>query len=150
MRQGTGPTIFTIGYERRCGEDLIGDLLNAGVEALVDVRERPMSRKPDFRKAALQDLCEDSGIRYESWPRLGSTAHQRISLRDTGDLPEFRRRFRDLAKRRRAREIGALAHLARGESIALICYERVHSECHRSIVADLVADLCDASVVAIL
>lgn len=149
VRIGNGPTLFTVGYERRDGEDLINALRDAGVDFLLDVRDRPFSRKPDFREKALAAACSDAGIRYESWTRLGSTDHQREQLRDSGDFSEFRRRFRDLAKRGRTDEIFALAELTKKHSIALICYERCHGECHRSIIAELVAEINDASITAI-
>lgn len=149
IRKGEGPTIYTVGYERRSGDDLISALVDAQIEVLVDVRQKPFSRKPDFRKVALATLCDESGIRYETWTRLGSTQHQRESLRETGDYTRFYRLFRDLMKRGRKNEIRALADLSATATIALICYERAHDECHRSVVAELAAELCDASVVAI-
>jgi uncharacterized protein (DUF488 family) len=149
VRQGNGIRIFTIGYEQRNGEECIASLLEAGVDTLVDVRERPFSRKPDFRKAAIDDRCRAAGLAYESWPRLGSTAHQRKQLWETRDFRTFARRYRDFARRRRAAELDGLAGLAARKTIALICYERAHEECHRSIVADLLADRLDATIVAI-
>jgi hypothetical protein len=44
VRKGTSTTIYTIGYERRDGENLISALRDQGVRAVVDVRERPVSR----------------------------------------------------------------------------------------------------------
>ncbi|MCZ6834458.1 MAG: DUF488 domain-containing protein [Planctomycetota bacterium] len=146
---GSGPTVFTIGYERRDGEDLISCLLDAGVELLVDVREKPFSRKVDFRKNVLAQHCEQAGIRYESWTSLGSTAYQRQQLKDTGDFSEFRKRFRDFARRGRTEEIDDLLEVASKTVIAMICYERAHEECHRSILADLLAERGDAEIVAI-
>lgn len=151
VRQGNGTTIFTIGYERRNGDELIARLIDAGVRLLVDVRERPISRKPDFRKSALEARCEAAGLLYQSWTELGSTEHQRGQLRNTGDFSEFKRRFRDFARRSRSVALDNLGSLARKKKqIALICYERLHEECHRSIIADLVADRIDATVVAII
>ena len=150
VRQGNGTTIFTIGYERRDGAELIASLVDAGVRLLVDVRERPISRKPDFRKSALEARCEAAGFLYQSWTELGSTEHQRGQLRNTGDLSEFKRRFRDFARRGRSAALDSLGALAKKKKqIALICYERLHEECHRSIIADLVAERIDATVVAI-
>jgi len=149
VRSGSTGTIFTIGYERRSLEDLIAHLRDAGVTRLVDVRERPMSRKPDFRKNILAAACEQAGIAYESWPRLGSTAAQREKLKTTGDVSHFMSRFRDFARRGRRAELEALSHLAQREPIALLCYERAHDECHRAVVADLTAEQTDASIVAI-
>ncbi len=150
IRSGAGPTVFTIGYEKRDSEDLLARLIDAGVSGLVDVRERPFSRKPDFRRAALEGACTEAGIGYQNWTTLGSTGHQRDALKNSGDFATFRKRFRELLKRGRMTEIEELAQLANRETVALICYERCHDGCHRSIVADFVANENDATVTAIL
>lgn len=150
VREGkTKTTIFTIGYERRDGDELISKLIDHAVDVLIDVRERPFSRKPDFRRAALSGLCQQAGIDYQSWTRLGSTASQR-EIYASGDLAEFMRRFRSFAKRGRSTELDELALLAQKKTIAMICYERCHRECHRSILAELLTDRIDATIVAIL
>ncbi|NNM88825.1 MAG: DUF488 family protein, partial [Phycisphaerae bacterium] len=41
-----------------------------------------------------------------------------------------------------------LAAEAKKKSTALLCYERLHEECHRGIVAELLADMLDAGIVA--
>ena len=149
VREGTArTTIFTIGYERRDGDDLVSRLREFDVDILVDVRERPFSRKPDFRKNALQARCEEQGIEYQSWPRLGSTASQR-ELHASGEISAFMSRFRSFARRGRAEELGSLASLAQNRTVALICYERCHADCHRSVVSELLAERIDASIVAI-
>ena len=149
VREGSSPTtVFTIGYERRDGEELVGRLREYGIDVLVDVRERPFSRKPDFRRNALEQRCAESGIEYQSWTRLGSTASQR-EIHASGDLSTFMSRFRTFAKRGRGDELDALAELAKRSTIALICYERAHAECHRCVVSELLADRLDATIVAI-
>ena len=150
IRDGTGGTIFTIGYERRDGEGLLSELTDAGVDVLLDVRDKPFSRRADFRRAALAETCSQAGVAYECCSDLGSTEHQRTRLRETGNLSEFRRRFRDHAARRRVEVLDELAGRIRGKSVALLCYERGHDDCHRSIVADLLADRTGAAVVAIM
>lgn len=143
-------TVFTVGYERRTGEDLIALLRDAGIEHLADIRDKPVSRKPDFRAVSLMALCEEAGIEYGAWTDLGSTKRQRDRLRETGDLKYFHKLFRAYAKRSLEESIDRLARVARRQSVALLCYERAHEECHRSTIADLVADRLDAGITAIL
>lgn len=150
IRTGRGPTLFTIGYERRDSDDLIARLVDFDIELLVDVREKPISRKVDFRKNVLAEACRVAGIEYESWPALGSTGHQREQLKESGNIGEFMRRFRDFARRGRSEVVGELGSVVADKRVALMCYERSHHECHRCVVADLVADEVDATVVAIL
>ncbi len=152
VREGKakGAVIFTIGYEGRTGEELIAGLRDAGVRYLADIRQKPVSRKPDFRAGALCALCEDARIEYGAWPELGSTEDQRDRLNDTGDLGHFHRVFRRHAERNMIAAIERLARIARTKPVALLCYERAHDECHRSVIADLIADRLDGAVTAIL
>ena len=150
VREGDGPTIFTIGYERRDGEELVSLLLDAGVDTLVDVRERAMSRRADFRGKALRARCEEAGIAYLPMQQLGSTDQMRDELKGSRDYDAFHRTFRAYAERELEEPLLRLADEARQRTVCLICYERAHEECHRSTVADLVADAANASITAII
>lgn len=150
VREGGLVTIFTIGYERRDGEGLIAALLDAGVEHLADIREKPLSRKPDFRAASLRARCEEAGIEYGAWPELGSTGQQRERLNDSGDLAAFHKSFRRHAEKHFDEPLNRLAKVAKKRAVALLCYERSHDECHRSVVAELLADRLKGGVTAIL
>ena len=149
VREGTTVTIYTVGYEKRDGRELMALLGEQGIKALADVRERPMSRKPDFRARALRTFCETHCIEYQSWPVLGSTLEQRQQLQTSGDFEAFAREFRAYAKRNMQAHLGRLGQVVRQKPTALLCYERSHEECHRSVLADLVADMIDATVIAI-
>jgi len=124
-------------------------LIDAGVDVLVDVREKPMSRKVDFRKGALSERCAAAGILYVGETRLGSTAGQREGLHESGDLSAFFRKYRAFARRYRREALAEIADVCLTKTVALMCYERAHDECHRMVVADLLADMTDLSVVAI-
>lgn len=149
VRAGNGTRIFTVGYERRSGEELLAELLALGIEILVDVREKPISRKPDFRRNALEELCRATDIQYVCMNQLGSPKRQREALHETGDFSAFRRKFLAYARRNLHVPLKDLASLVRKHAVALLCYERRHEDCHRSIVADLVATQLDGTVVAI-
>jgi uncharacterized protein (DUF488 family) len=149
IRLGEGGAIFTVGYERRSGEELMALLRDAGVDMLADIREKPVSRVADFRASSLQALCADAGINYESWTGLGSTENQREQLKETGDFAAFERRFRSYAVRYCARDLDQLAEVTKIKCVALLCYERRHEDCHRSVVADLLAERNNASIFAI-
>jgi uncharacterized protein (DUF488 family) len=149
VRSGGRTTLFTIGYERRDGAELISLLRDAGVKVLADIRERPISRKSDFRGAALHARCEQAGISYLGMPELGSPQADRQELRETGDIQAFLRRFRQYARKRLTEPVVELGRLAQEQPVALLCYERCHEYCHRAVIADLVADRIGAAVVAI-
>ena len=150
VHEGGKLNFFTIGYERRDGEGLIAALRDAGVRHLADVRDNPVSRKPDFRAGALKKLCEDAGIEYGAWTDLGSTDTQRENLQATGDFSAFRRNFRAYALRNMDEPLERLIKVAKKKTVALLCYERLHNECHRSIISEILAERYQATVTAIL
>ena len=149
IREGTGIAIYTIGYERRDGEELMNVLRNQRIKVLADVRERPMSRKPDFRATAIKAFCDEAGIEYQSWPFLGSSVEQREELKSSGDFEAFSQQFRAYARRTMAAHLGRLAESVQKKPTALLCYERLHEDCHRSVIADLLASRINASIIAL-
>lgn len=149
VREGSSVTIFTVGYERRDADGLISVLRDQGIKVVADIRERPVSRKPEFRAAALRELCEAGGIEYQAWPSLGSTSEQRDELQASGDFRKFAKTFRDYANQTMRPDLARLAASARLTPTALLCYERLHEDCHRSVIAELIAEDINATIVAI-
>ena len=149
IRAGGKTVIYTIGYEKRDGEDLIAALKDAGVKHLADIREKPFSRKADFRAKALKASCESAGIEYGPWTSLGTPQAQRDKVKETADIERFFRTFRAYAIKHMNEPLDELATIAKRKTIALLCYERAHDECHRSVIADLLAERIDATIVAI-
>ena len=149
IRPGGPVIIFTIGYEQRKGAELISMLRGAGVGLLADIREKPMSRLSDFRGKALRGFCETAGIEYRHWSELGSTEKLRDHLKDTGDFKRFEAGVRRHILRQGKPALAELAAAARHKPTALLCYERLHEECHRSTVAEMLADMLDAGLVAL-
>jgi uncharacterized protein (DUF488 family) len=150
VREGAGPKVYTIGYEKRSAGQLSDALSEAGVETLVDVRDNPNSRRAEFRPDALRRLCRESGLRYRAMHELGAPKHQRDQLHETHDLGAYLDWFRAYAKRSLGEEIDKLADLAKRERVALMCYERAPEDCHRSVLAEILGARVDASVIAIL
>jgi uncharacterized protein (DUF488 family) len=149
IRKGTATSIYTIGYERRDGEDLLSVLLDQGVKAAADIRERPISRKPDFRAAALREICRTAGIEYQPWPMLGSTARQREELHASGDFRGFADKFRTYALDTTRVDLASLGQSCLQIPTVLLCYERLHEDCHRSVIAEFLVEKTDATIGAI-
>ena len=63
--QTVAPKLFTVGYEGRALDEMIAELVRAGVERLVDVRELPLSRRRGFSKTALGESLRGAGIATE-------------------------------------------------------------------------------------
>ncbi|HSK48847.1 MAG TPA: DUF488 domain-containing protein [Coriobacteriia bacterium] len=135
--------IFTIGYEG-WGFDLWADeLLANGVQTVVDVRELPLSRRPGWSKRSLAEKLAERGLGYVHMRALGTPAPLRHGLRD-GSLPfhEFAPQFRAMLDDR-AEELDALLHLARTQTVVLMCWEEDPAKCHRSLVVEALGERAD-------
>jgi uncharacterized protein (DUF488 family) len=131
--------LLTIGYEDASVTDFIATLTALRVTTLLDIREIASSRRKGFAKTALRDNLTRAGIAYRHEPDLGSPRDIRHRLRENGGYERF---FRDF-DRYLATQNNLLARLA-GEltgTVALLCYERDHHECHRKSVAAVLGKL---------
>jgi uncharacterized protein (DUF488 family) len=132
------PPLFTIGYEATTIGTVIETLLAAGATHLVDVRAVPQSRKPGFSRRQLEAGLAERGIRYTLLRGLGTPAAGRHAAR-RGDVATMRAIFTDHMRSDPAQ--ADLAHavaIARESPSCLLCFERDHANCHRSLVADLI------------
>lgn len=133
----SGPALLTIGYEGKCLEHYLNQLLQAGVTLLCDVRRNPLSRKYGFSKATLSKACEGVGIQYEHMPELGIASEQRRNLETQKDYDElFLVYERDCLPQQQTALTRILQWLA-GEKqrVALTCFEGLPHQCHRHCVA---------------
>lgn len=132
-----GPALLTIGYEGKCLEHYLNQLLRAGVTLLCDVRRNPLSRKYGFSKATLSKACEGVGIRYEHVPELGIASDQRRNLETQEDYAAlfmvYERDYLPLQKTALER----IRHWLTGEKqrVALTCFEEMPHQCHRHCVS---------------
>jgi uncharacterized protein (DUF488 family) len=130
------PTVLaTIGYESADLADFIATLQAANVRRIIDVRELAISRRKGFAKGALSIALESVGIAYVHLRGLGDPKEGREAAR-AGEFDRFRRVFTthmhsDAAQADLRR---ALALVTEGGA-CLLCFERDHATCHRSIVA---------------
>lgn len=131
--------LLTIGYEGADFRDFLATLEVLGVTTLLDIRELPMSRRPGFAKTALREGLASVGIDYRHEPRLGSPKAIRYQLRDDGDYKRF---FRDFGRylNTQADLLDELASELTG-TVALLCYERDHTTCHRRAVATALSEI---------
>ena len=128
--------ISTIGYEGSDIADFVSVLKHSGVEALVDVRNLPSSRKPGFSKNSLSASVSSVGIEYIHIKSLGDPREGRLAAR-AGDMPRFRRIFCEHISSEEAREaLLFVSNLSRHKKICLMCFERDHRFCHRNIVVE--------------
>ena len=122
-------TIVFVGYQGRSVDELIDVLRQGEVEVLVDVRLNPISRKPGFSKNPLSQALAEAGIGYRHERELGNPRENRD--------PFHRERYEYHLREGGSAVYAELMELARSVRIALLCYERLHRECHRSCILDL-------------
>lgn len=128
--------VCTIGYEGADIDDFLDTLDAAGVTHLIDVRELPASRRPNFSKNALRENLEDAGIDYTHFRALGDPKPGRDAMR-RGDREAFEAIFAEqMAKPEAQDALAELISIAEEETVVLLCYERDPKTCHRTIVAE--------------
>ncbi len=127
--------LFTIGYEGAPLDALIDTLRGAGVQTLVDVRERAQSRRRGYSKTALAEALAGAGIRYLHLRALGTPPTLRKPYKLDHDFAALTRGYAaHLATQGEVlEELGALA--AR-ECTCLLCYEAEAHTCHRSLITE--------------
>jgi|SRR5580658_6190006 uncharacterized protein (DUF488 family) len=131
------PALFTIGYEKASQAEVLAALARAGVHTLIDVRDRPQSRRAGFSKRQLQAAIEESGRRYVHLKALGTPPEGRAANR--------RRQWErfwpiveaQLATAEAALDLARAAALAAEAPACLLCYESAWHICHRRRVAEL-------------
>lgn len=134
------PDLFTIGYEATTLDRVLDALIQAGVTDLVDIRAIPQSRKPGFSKRLLSASAEARGLRYTHLRGLGTPKPGREAAR-RGDDAALASIFGEHMRSDPAQADLAHARAIAGETTAcLMCFERDHTHCHRSIVARLVCE----------
>jgi uncharacterized protein (DUF488 family) len=132
-------SISTIGYQDRSVDDVIDILRAADVKMLVDVRLTPLSRKPGLSKNGLAARLRDAGIDYMHLPELGNPRDNRDAFR-RGDEAAVTRYRAALRTPEGQAGLEKLLRLATHRSIALMCFEHDAAQCHRSIVAEALAE----------
>ena len=134
------PTIWTIGYERLLPPELVSELLAAGVQRVVDVRQRPQSRRPGMSKTRLGDLLRDHGIAYEHRKALGTPPDLRHDFH-AGRIERARADYRAHVEATAPDELAALAgELEHGPRTALLCLEQDPASCHRRVLCEALAE----------
>ena len=127
-RQAGPPLIVSIGYEGRRLSDFV-DLLRAwGVRRVLDIRELPLSRRPDFRKGALTRSLASAGIEYVHIRAAGNPFRKMKA-----DTEACLRAYRGHLRRTPA-VIPFVERSLGSEPVALLCFEREHDRCHRSVL----------------
>jgi uncharacterized protein (DUF488 family) len=145
----SGRRIVTIGVYGFDSESFLDELRKAGVELLIDVRQRRGVRGPQYAWAnsqRLQSALEGAGIDYAHRKDLApTTALRRLQYAEDDRLGVGKRSRVELAPeyiRRYTEEIldpadldSLIAAMPADGTTALLCVERDPEACHRSLIA---------------
>jgi uncharacterized protein (DUF488 family) len=135
----TDRVLYTIGYEKARVPDLFAALSEARVAILLDVRDRPISRRPGFSKRQLAAAAEESGFRYHHLQPLGTPPEGRLANRRR----EWGRFWAIVEEKLSSVEAGIalqqVAEIAHAATSCLLCYEADWRICHRRRIAEILA-----------
>ncbi|HET6596680.1 MAG TPA: DUF488 domain-containing protein [Anaerolineales bacterium] len=130
--------LYTIGHSNRDIDEFIGLLKKNKIEALIDVRKLPGSKKyPHFNQEELSLSLGAAGIRYIYIQELGG---RRKPNTDSVNTLWRNRSFQAYADYMGTAEfrigIGLLLGYAKKKRAVIMCAEALWWRCHRALIAD--------------
>jgi transcriptional regulator with XRE-family HTH domain len=132
------PGLWSAGYEGRDIDSFVASLLDSRIDVVADVRLTPISRKKGFSKIRLGQALAEAGIEYTHLRGLGNPKDNRAPFWD-GRLDVGRARFRGVLRSDEAQsDLDRLAEQARQSRVAVLCFEKDESRCHRQVVLETV------------
>jgi uncharacterized protein (DUF488 family) len=157
-------TVATIGIYGASLESFLAALAEADVGLMLDVRQRRGVRGREYAWAnslRLQAALADASIGYRHHRELAPTTELRhLQYREDDRLGEGKRSRTVLAPEYRRRYVQEIldgvdmdafaARLPREHASALLCVERDARACHRSLIAERLADEHGARVIELV
>lgn len=142
------PTLLTVGHGTASREEFTTVIKRAGVEALVDVRSAPGSRRnPQFGRRELEAWMAGTGISYSWEPDLGGF---RRGAKDSPNAalrhPAFRGYADYMASDLFVQALSTLLADATRRRVCVMCAETLWFRCHRRLIADAATLLFGAQV----
>ncbi len=128
--------LFTIGYEGISFENYVNHLIRNDIRMLCDVRKNPLSRKFGFSKRSLAILLPKLGIKYVHIPELGILSQNRKNLHSSADYKQLFREYQKSLPKKIQYLLQLHDVLRAKKRIALTCFEKDPSFCHRHCVSD--------------
>lgn len=131
-------SLFTIGHSNHALDRFLALLAQHEVEALVDIRRFPGSRKhPHFHRDNLAASLQEAGVEYRWLEALGGRRHkQRDESPNLGLENKSFRNYADYMLTDEFRDaVKKLLELARNKRTAILCAEGLFWQCHRRLVS---------------
>lgn len=131
--------VWTIGHSNRELSEVLGLLASERIEVVADVRRFPGSRRhPQFGGEAFAAALKNEGIAYRHYPELGGRRSKRLaSSPNTGWRVAAFGAYADyMLTEEFGNAVEALAEVAAGARVAIMCSESLPWRCHRRLIAD--------------
>ena len=142
--------LFTIGYEGISLEKYLEKLVRNNIKLLVDVRKNALSMKFGFSKTLLSRYCASLNINYIHVPELGIESNKRKNLKSEEDYAQLFEDYKNTTLRTKIESQKYIIKLLKNNRrIALTCFEAEHSQCHRSHLANSIANFENLKVIHI-
>ena len=134
-----GSTIWTIGHSTRPIDAFLELLAHYRLEAVVDVRRFPGSRRhPQYAEAALSAALTEHGIVYRWLPGLGGRRRPLPDSPNTGWRNAAFRGYADhMASTEFSQGMDELLEVSSRLRTTLMCAEALWWRCHRALIADV-------------
>ena len=129
--------LYTAGYEGLSIGQFIARLKAAGVDAVFDVRQLPLSRKKGFSKTAFSEALREADIAYFHMPIFGCPRPIRDQYKGDGNWQRYETAFNAYLSEQ-AEAVAKLANVAKKTTGCLVCFEADYNYCHRNLVANAV------------
>jgi len=133
--------VYTCGYEGVSVDGFLWLLIRSGIRRLIDVRRNPIARRYGFHKTTLAGLCGRVGVEYQHLPELGIASERRNG---NGTPPErgvlldwYESEYLPGA----GKGVASVAGWVLDRPSAVMCQESDPCECHRSRLANRVAEV---------
>ncbi len=127
--------VFTVGYEGRTLGEFLTIVCRNRVRRVIDVREKPLSRKQGFSRLQLETALKGRGIGYFPLKELGSPGAARQEYRSGGTFVTFAKRYGTHLEGQ-TRSLEVLKALSSEMPSAILCFERNWKACHRKVLSD--------------
>ena len=141
------PAAYTAGYEGKSVDAFFNDLLKRGIHVVVDVRANPVSRKYGFSGLRLSEFCKKLGLEYHHVPSLGIPSAARTGLNGFASYQRLLNRYEQTMLPKCSTEVEDVGRLMRRKPSVLVCVEKDVRCCHRSRLAEAVAQTTGLEVV---
>lgn len=136
-------TLWTIGHSTRSLDEFLIVLEAHQIEAVVDVRRFPGSRRlPHFGSEVLARALEERGIAYRWLAALGGRRRSATPSRNSAWRNAAFRAYSDhIESEEFATGLSELLMIGEGFRTAIMCAEVLWWRCHRRIIADVLTSL---------